>query len=115
VRILGAFLSAFVVVAACEGDTGGGGASSDTAVPPSACMTPCTPGSDPCLVAPEDACSSGAWYCWSDAKWHCAPPDASAPGEGGYDAAEIEASLQGEGTGDSGSEASAPAADAGAD
>jgi hypothetical protein len=78
-RMLGpAIGGALAIVAACGGgDTGGSGSNSTV---------------------------SGDWYCWSDSTWHCAPPDASSPGEGGFDAAEIEASLMGEGTGDGGDE-----------
>jgi hypothetical protein len=102
-RMLGpAIGGALAIVAACGGgDTGGSG--SNSTVSPSACMTPCTPGSPPCVLAAEGDCN-GDWYCWSDSTWHCAPPDASSPGEGGFDAAEIEASLMGEGTGDGGDE-----------
>ncbi len=98
-RFVEAAGAAAVIVAACGGDTGGGSPSS-SAIPPSACVSPCAPGAQ-CLQAVEDNCT-GAWYCWGDARWHCAPPDASAPGDGGFDAAEVEASLSGEGAGDGG-------------
>ncbi len=100
-RVLGpAIGTALAIVAACGGGDSNGGGSNST-VPPSACMTPCTPGPLPCVQPAEGDCN-GYWYCWSDATWHCAPPDASAPGEGGFDAAEIETSLMGEGEGDGG-------------
>jgi hypothetical protein len=58
----------------------------------------------------SEANCNGTWYCWDDSKWHCAPPDASAPGQGGYDAGEIEASLMGEGYGaEAGTEAASRA------
>jgi hypothetical protein len=63
-------------------------------------------------MAPAEGNCNGTWYCWDDSMWHCAPPDASAPGEGGYDAGEIEASLIGEGTGEGGAEAASEAGNA---
>ena len=96
-------MGAFAIVVACGSSDTSGESPPATAVPPSACVTPCTPGAQPC-PGPVDGNCNGVWYCWSDMAWHCSPPDASAPGDGGYDAAEIEASLLGEGTGDGGAD-----------
>lgn len=82
VRALIAFLvaSTFVVVA-CGGDSSGTAGNSQTDIPPSSCPAePCKVGTT-CLGPAEPACD-GTWYCWSDAKWHCAPPDGG--GGGGY-------------------------------
>jgi hypothetical protein len=76
-------------------------------------MSPCSPG-DTCLQPAEGNCN-GEWYCWPDAKWYCAPPDASAPGKGGFDAAAIEASLSGEGPGGGGAEGGVAEGGVGAD
>ncbi len=86
--MLAVVVVALVILGACSNDSGSGGGSSDTMPPPSSCVTPCMPGSEPCLQPQEGNCS-GTWYCWSDMAWHCAPPDASAPGQGGYDASAI--------------------------
>jgi hypothetical protein len=48
-------------------------------------------------MVPSVGNCNGTFYCWDDMKWHCAPPDASAPGEGGYDAAALEGDDGGEG------------------
>jgi len=69
-----------LVVVACGGDDSGDGGSSNGGTPP-ACTEPCQPG-DMCFQPAEGNCN-GSWYCWDDAKWHCAPPDASSPGEAG--------------------------------
>ncbi len=67
--------------AACNGDDSSSGGSTTSALPPSGCAEPCQPGAQ-CFQPAEGNCN-GVWYCWSDTKWHCAPPDASSPGGDG--------------------------------
>jgi hypothetical protein len=79
VRSIAAILavSVLLVVSACNGDDSSSG-SSQSPIPPSQCTAPCTAGAL-CYGAAESACD-GTWYCWSDTKWHCAPPDGGGPG-----------------------------------
>jgi hypothetical protein len=79
-----ALASALVVasqIAACNGDDSSNGGSTTSGVPPSACAEPCQPGAQ-CFQPTEGNCN-GVWYCWTDTKWRCAPPDASSPGGDG--------------------------------
>jgi hypothetical protein len=82
VRALASFVAALacVVVLGCGGDSSGTTGNSQTDVPPSSCMSPCMVGAI-CTGPAEPACA-GTWYCWSDTKWHCAPPDSG--GVGGF-------------------------------
>ena len=76
-----ALVGGFVALAACTGDDSSGG-SGNSSTPPSSCPAqPCQVGTQ-CFQAADGNCN-GVWYCWSDATWHCAPPDASAPGGDG--------------------------------
>ena len=70
-----------VIAVACGGDSSGTTGNSQSDLPPGACPSePCTVGTI-CRGPVESACN-GTWYCWSDTKWHCAPPDAG--GAGGF-------------------------------
>jgi hypothetical protein len=70
-----------LAVAACTGDDTSSPSPPASGTPPSACTSPCRPGAL-CYQPAENGCG-GVWYCWSDATWHCAPPDASSPGGDG--------------------------------
>jgi hypothetical protein len=73
-------IAAFSAVASCGGDNNGGDHGSSSGSAPSACATPCTPGDLCYQPVTGGANCNGDWYCWSDAKWHCAPPDSGPPG-----------------------------------
>jgi hypothetical protein len=67
--------------------------------------------------APTENCN-GAWYCWSDQNWHCAPPDSGGPSDAtvnfdiGYPGDENGDPEPGEDASDGATEA-APSGDAG--
>jgi len=67
------------VVLACGGDDSSNGNGSNSGTQPAACAAPCMPGALCYQPAPGSNCN-GDWYCWSDSKWHCAPPDSGGPG-----------------------------------
>jgi hypothetical protein len=90
-----AFLVATIAVVACS--SGGSSGNGTEPTQPSACASPCTPGTLCYQPDPSSNCN-GDWYCWSDTTWHCAPPDSGGPGDatvnfdtgGGDDASEEE-------------------------
>jgi hypothetical protein len=67
-----------LLVAACSTDDSSSGDNSQSTVPPSNCAEPCMVGST--CYGPADSTCNGTWYCWSDTKWHCQPPDGGGPG-----------------------------------
>ena len=81
VTVLG-FAVGLGVLGACGGDdsSGGGGGSSSGAEPSTCPPTPCTPG-DICYEPAAGENCNGTWYCWSDMKWRCQPPDSGGPGD----------------------------------
>lgn len=67
------------VALACGGDdNSNNGGNSPTQ--PASCPQPCTPGALCYQPDPSSSCN-GDWYCWSDSKWYCAPPDSGGPGD----------------------------------
>jgi len=79
--IAGVVASACVIVVGCGDDSTGTTGNSQSDLPPGSCpATPCMVGAI-CMGPVESACD-GTWYCWSDQKWHCAPPDGG--GGGGF-------------------------------
>jgi hypothetical protein len=70
-------VSVILVVSACNGDDSSS-SSSQSGILPASCTEPCTVGKL-CYASVSSTCD-GTYYCWSDAKWHCAPPDGGGPG-----------------------------------
>lgn len=78
---LASLLCVCIALTACTGDDTSSPSPPASGTPPSACASPCQAGAQ-CYQPAENGCE-GVWYCWSDATWHCAPPDASTPGGDG--------------------------------
>lgn len=79
VTVLGVALGLGTLGACGDGSSGGNG--SNSGPQPSTCPpTPCTPGAVCYEPAAGENCN-GTWYCWSDMKWRCQPPDSGGPGD----------------------------------
>jgi len=101
--LLVALLGAGLGVAACS-DSSSSADDTQSPVPPANCTEPCAVGTT-CFGPAEPACN-GTWYCQSDQKWACSPPDAGGPG--GFPDGSDE-SLTGDGPYDASSGTDAPA------
>jgi len=82
VRSLAATTLAIFVGLTAEacGDDSTDSAPANSETQPSSCSSPCSAGAICYQPAPNSTCD-GAWYCWADSAWHCAPQDSGAPGD----------------------------------